>query len=418
MDYYFIIIILSLICSALFSGTEIAFISSNQLQIELGKKQGNLADSILSWFNKRRPTFIAAMLVGNNIALVAYAYFMSKVLDPRIEAVWDNLVFVLLAQTFISSIIVLFFAEFLPKTIFRINPNKTLHLFLLPVVLCYFILLIPALLISSLSEFIIRAFLNGEKEERETVLGRIDLNNYFDEMELDQLDDEEVENEVQIFQNALDFSKTKAREIMIPRNEVVALDIDGDLEELKKNFISSGLSKILIYKEKIDNIIGYVHNRELFKNPESIKSILLPLAIMPESKTASDILKQFIKQKQNLAVVVDEYGGTAGILTIEDVVEEIFGEIQDEHDTEQLIERQLSENSFLFSARHEIDMLCDKYKLPLEESEEYDTLAGLVLHHSEDIPEKNEKIILENVVLEVIEVSINKIELLKLTIKQ
>jgi len=418
MEIHLIIIFVSLICSALFSGTEIAFISSNQLQIELGKKQGKYADSILSWFNKRKSTFIAAMLVGNNIALVAYAYFMANILEKPIGAYWDNVLFILLVQTFISSIIVLFFAEFLPKTIFRINPNRTLHFFLIPVVLFYFVLLLPALLISSLSEFIIKTFTKGQKEEAPSVLGRIDLNNYFEEMAIHQKDDVDVENEVQIFQNALDFSGTKAREIMVPRNEVVAMDIEDDISELKENFITSGLSKILIYREKIDNIIGYVHNKELFKNPDSIKSILLPLPIIPESKTANDILKQFIRQKQNMAIVVDEYGGTAGMLTIEDVVEEIFGEIIDEHDTEQLVERQVSENIYLFSARHEIDMLIDKYKLPIEESDEYDTLAGLVLYHSKNIPEKNERIILERVILEVIEVSINKIELLKVTVKQ
>jgi len=228
------LIIIFVFCSALFSGTEIAFISSNQLQIELGKKQGKYADSILSWFNKRKST---------------------------------NVLFILLVQTFISSIIVLFFAEFLPKTIFRINPNRTLHFFLIPVVLFYFVLLLPALLISSLSEFIIKTFTKGQKEEAPSVLGRIDLNNYFEEMAIHQKDDVDVENEVQIFQNALDFSGTKAREIMVPRNEVVAMDIEDDISELKENFITSGLSKILIYREKIDNIIGYVHNKELFKNP-------------------------------------------------------------------------------------------------------------------------------------------------------
>ncbi len=418
MDYYYIIIILSLLCSALFSGTEIAFISSNKLQIELGKKQGHIADRILSWFNKRKSTFIAAMLVGNNFALVAYAYFMEKKLTPPIEGLWDNLVFVLLAQTFVSSIVVLFVAEFLPKTIFRINPNRTLHFFLIPIVLAYFVLLLPAILISLLSEFIIKTFTKIEKQETETVLGRVDLDNYFSEMELHKSDTSEMENEVQIFQNALDFGKTKARDIMIPRNEVVAMDITDNIERLKENFLSSGLSKILIFKGQIDNIIGYVHNRELFKKPKSIKSILLPLTIIPESKLASDILKQFTRQKQSMAVVVDEYGGTAGILTIEDVVEEIFGEIEDEHDTEQLIERKLSDNAYLFSARHELDTLIEKYNLPITESDEYDTLAGLVLYHSKNIPLKNEKIYLEEVIIEVIEVSVNKIELLKLTIKQ
>lgn len=417
-SFFPIIIILSLICSALFSGTEIAFISANQLSIELGKKQGNWMDRILSWFQKRSPIFIAAMLVGNNIALVAYAYFMAKILDPPIEALWSNVVFVLIAQTLISSIVVLFAAEFLPKTIFRINPNRTLHLVLVPVIIFYFILLLPALLISGASNALIRLFSKKQEDEGSQVLGRVDLDNYLSSMQDGMSQDEEVETELQIFQNALGFSDTKARDIMIPRNEIVAMEIEDDIDELKSNFIDSGFSKIFVYKDSIDNIIGYVHHRELFRNPDSIKSIIIPVAVVPESKPAGDILKQFIKNKHNLALVVDEYGGTAGILTIEDVVEEIFGEIQDEHDNEELIERKLSEDTYLFSARLEIDYLIDKYKLPLKDSKEYGTLAGLVLHHSQDIPDKNERIFLEDVVLEMVEVSTNKIELLKVTVKQ
>ncbi|NNC82799.1 MAG: HlyC/CorC family transporter [Flavobacteriales bacterium] len=419
METTLLIILASLLLSAFFSGMEIAFISVNRLQVELELKQGRYIARIIDWFLRQKARFIAAMLVGNNVALVIYGIFMAKVLEPYIEQyLWANELFVLLMQTLVSTLIVLVTAEFLPKSLFRTNPNGFLNVLAIPVLIVYIVLLIPALVITFLSEIILKVLFKVERDRQEVVFNQVDLHNFLLEKTSAMDDDEEVETEIQIFQNALEFSKIKARECMIPRNEIRAVDIDSPLNELTELFVETGHSKVLVFRENIDHVIGYVHSSELFKHPESVKSILRPIAIIPESKTANDILEQLISQRRNVAVVLDEYGGTAGMLTIEDVIEELFGDIEDEHDKEALIEQDLGDGRFRFAARHEVDYLNSTYGLQLPETDEFDTLAGLILHYHEDIPQLKERIIVHPYRFTVTKVEGHRIEEVELTVLQ
>ena len=419
METTLLIILASLMLSAFFSGMEIAFISVNRLQVELELKQGKFIAKIIDWFLKHRARFIAALLVGNNIALVVYGIFMAQLLEPYIaQHLWNNELFVLLMQTIISTLIVLITAEFLPKSIFRINPNGFLNVLAIPVLIAYILLLIPAFIITFLSEVILKLFFQVERERQEVVFDHVDLHNFLLEKTNAMDDDEEVETEIQIFQNALEFSKVKARECMIPRNEIKAVDIETEIKEVTDLFVETGHSKILIYRETVDHVIGYVHSSELFKHPESVKSILRPIAIVPESKTANDILEQLISQRRNVAVVLDEYGGTAGMLTIEDVIEELFGEIEDEHDKEDLVEQDLGDGKYRFAARHEVDYLNDTYGLNIPETDEFDTLAGFILHNHEDIPKLKERITIPPFRFVITKVEGHRIEEVELTVLQ
>ena len=417
MDSYQWGVILSmLVFSAFFSGMEIAFVSANKLKIELDGKQGDFFAKIISNFLKRPSRFIGAMLVGNNIALVVYGIFMAKILEPKIAAFTDSELVILLLQTILSTLIILVTAEFLPKTLFRINPNLMLRFFALPLFIIYWIMFLPMFLVIGISELLIKIFSPQLSSDEDLNFGRIDLEHYLKEGTENSLSQEEVDHEIQIFQNALDFSKVKARECMIPRTEIVALEMEEDLEKLKDKFIETGLSKILIYRDNIDNIIGYTHSFELFKKPESIKSILLPLPIIPMSMQANEILEIFIQQKRSIAVVVDEFGGTAGIVTIEDIIEEIFGEIEDEHDKEVLVETRINEHEFLFAARLEVDYLNDEYNLGLPESDNYETIAGLIIDTFESIPTMNEQIQKDQFVFTVKKVFQNRIDLVHLKV--
>ncbi|MFT6165719.1 MAG: CBS domain containing-hemolysin-like protein [Vicingaceae bacterium] len=415
-SYQWGIILSTLVFSAFFSGMEIAFVSANKLKIELDGKQGDFFAKIISNFLKRPSRFIGAMLVGNNSALVVYGIFMAKILEPKIAAFTESELVILLVQTILSTLIILVTAEFLPKTLFRINPNLMLRFFALPLFIIYWIMFLPMLLVIGISELLIKIFSPQLSSEEDLNFGRIDLEHYLKEGTEHTLSQEEVDHEIQIFQNALDFSKVKARECMIPRTEIVALEMEEDLEKLKDKFIETGLSKILIYKDNIDNIIGYTHSFELFKKPESIKSILLPLPIIPMSMQANEILEIFIQQKRSIAVVVDEFGGTAGIVTIEDIIEEIFGEIEDEHDKEALLETRINDHEFLFAARLEVDYLNNEYNLGLPESDNYETIAGLIIDTFESIPTMNEQIQKDQFVFTVKKVFQNKIDLVHLKV--
>lgn len=407
-----------LIFSAFFSGMEIAFVSANKLKVELDGKQGDFFAKIISNFMKKPSRFIGAMLVGNNIALVVYGIFMAKWLEPGIPKIAhvDNEFVILLIQTLISTIVILFTAEFIPKTLFRINPNRMLSFFALPLLIIYWVLFVLMMIVISISELLIKLFSPTLSTKEEINFGRVDLEHYIKEGTEHNDTQEEVDHEIQIFQNALDFSKVKARECMIPRTEIVALEMEEEITKLRDTFVETGLSKILIYKGSIDNIIGYTRSFELFKKPESIKSILIPLPIIPMTIPANEILEIFIKQRKSIAVVVDEFGGTAGILTIEDIIEEIFGEIEDEHDKEDLEEKKINDNEYLFAARLEVDYLNAEYNLKLPESENYETIAGLIIDTYESIPGLNEQIRTENFVFTVKKVFQNKIDLVHLKV--
>jgi len=417
MDISFAIsaIIATILFSAFFSGMEIAFISANRLQIELENKQGQFSASILSYLLKHPKQLIGTLLVGNNIALVIYGIFMGEIIlhvlgiDSTLQPTLS-----LILQTIISTLIILLTGEFLPKAIFSAAPNRLLSLFTLPLIALYFILYIPASIVTGLSRLTLRIFFKADLNPNKVEFGRVDLDHYIREATKNVNPKEEIDHEIQIFQNALDFGSLKARDCLIPRNEIIALDIEYSVEELKAKFIETGLSKILIFRRNIDNIIGYVHSFELFLKPANIKNVLRPVIIVPEPMAANEVLEQFILQKRNMAVVVDEYGGTSGILTMEDIVEQIFGDIEDEHDVEEMIERDLGDGQFEFSARLSIDYLNETYRLSLPEKDDYDTLAGLFLHHYEDIPEIGTLIRVGDYTLEVTKVSQNRIEIIHL----
>ncbi len=407
---------LAMFASALFSGIEIAFISANRLKIELDKNSNLFSAKLLSSFLKRPAKFIGAMLLGNNVALVIYSIIMAKFLEPIIITHFTSNEFVILiSQTVISTLSILFFAEFLPKVLFRINPNKVLSIAAIPITIVYYILYPFTYFTVGISNLILKLF-KVDTSKSDLAFSKIDLEDFIANIQDGQQEGDEIDSEIQIFKNALGFSDVKVRECMIPRTEITAVEIESPIEELKEKFIQTGLSKILIFKDSIDHIIGYTHSKELFKKPESIKSILLPVSIVPEGMSANELLKKSLKERRSITVVVDEFGGTSGIITIEDIIEEIFGEIEDEHDKEEFFEQEINENTFQFSARIEIDYINEKYKLDLPKSDDYETLGGYIINIYESIPEKAEVITTENFVFTINEVSENKIELI--TVKQ
>jgi len=398
--------------SALFSGIEIAFISANRLKIELDHKKGIFSAKILALFLKQPAKFIGAMLLGNNIALVIYSIIMAMLLEPIIVIYLTHNEFIILfTQTIISTVIVLFFSEFLPKALFRINPNKVLSISAIPLSITYYILYPFTYFTVGISSLILKIF-KVDTSESDLAFSKIDLEDFVANIQERQTKDEEIDTEIQIFKNALGFSDIKVRDCMIPRTEIISMDIEKSIDELKQKFIETGLSKILIFKNSIDNIIGYVHSKELFKKPSSIQSILRPVSIVPEVMSANEVLKKTIKERRSIAVVVDEFGGTSGILALEDIIEEIFGEIEDEHDKEELIELKIDATTYQFSARLEIDYLNYNYKLNLPESDEYETLGGYIINIHESIPEKDEVIANERFVFTINKVSDNKIDLI------
>jgi len=416
------LIILTLIFSAFASGSEIAFISANKLRIELDRSQGSFAARIIWNFFKRPSRFIASMLIANNIALVIYGIIMAENLMTRewlrgvLPSGFHSEASLLIIQTFFSTLIILVAAEFLPKVLFRINPNAILHFLAIPIQLMYYILSPVVWLVLQLSKFLMRHLFRIELVEERPVFGRVDLDLYIRDLTSKNNQVEEMDTEIRIFQNALDFKEVKVRECMIPRNEIVAIEAGQSVEELLKLFVDTKLSKILVYRDNIDNIIGFVHSSEMFKEPKEVSHILLPVTIVPEVMSANEVLKQFTNMHRSVAVVVDEFGGTAGMVTIEDLIEEIFGEIQDEHDVPEEIEKMVAENEYIFSARLEIDYLNKKYDLNIPEDEEYETLGGFILHHHENIPEQNEEVVIPPFTIIVLKVSNNRIDQVRLKI--
>lgn len=407
-----LIIFASLLASAFFSGIEIAFISANKFHIELESKKGSFLFKIVAYLVQNPSRFVAAMLVGNNIALVIYGLFMPEVLAPILP--FENPYLLLFLQTILSTVLILLFAEFLPKAVFSANANPLLEFFALPSWLFYYFFSPVVWLMMGVSNFVMKYILRAEEEEAQQAFNKLDLDNYIRERTEAADDEEEIDHEIVIFRNALEFSERKAREFMIPRTEIVAVNIEESIDELHRQFIESKLSKILVYQGDIDHIIGYVHSYELFKKPANIRGVLRPISFIPESMPAQETLSLLIKERKSLAVVVDEFGGTAGLITMEDVVEEIFGEIDDEHDDEELLEERLSNKEFRFSARQEIDYLNDKFDLGLPEGEGYNSLGGLIIEHLESIPEKGEELRIPGFVFTIEEVGEARIEVVHL----
>lgn len=406
---------ITLLFSAFFSGVEIAFISANKLKLELDKNSGKFPANIISYFSKNESDFITTMLVGNNIALVVYGIVMTQILTPQIADYLHSEVALLLVQTIITTLIILVTAEFFPKAIFRIFPNQILRILSIPIWL-FFVLFRPvALLMLYLSKVVLKYVFGQKIEEGKQAFGKTDLDEYLSNVKSAE-GDEDSRVEVEMLQNVLDLTDKKLRECMIPRTEIVAMDILAPINEIKDKFIATKLSKILIYKGNIDQVIGYVHSSDLFRSPINVRSVLLPIPFVPESMSAMQLLTQFIESNKGIALVVDEFGGTSGMLTIEDVTEEIVGEIIDEHDMEEITFKQLSKNKYQLFARLDIEFVNKKYSLTLPESDEYETIAGLILDHLEEIPKKDDVIKLEEFQFTIIKVNDTAIQEVQLKV--
>ena len=424
MDSSVLIIIVSLLFSAFFSGMEIAFFSANKIHIEIEKKQEGFLAKVLTRLTKKPSKFIATMLIGNNVALVVYGLFMGELLMewfagmPTSNTVIRTLVtdFSLLTQTVISTFVILITAEFLPKVLFQIYANSLLKLLAIPAYIFYIFFSLISDFVIAVSDFILKYVFRTPGDEVQLAFSKIELGDYITEQMETVKEEDEVDSEIQIFQNALEFSAVKAREVMVPRTEIMAVEMHETPKNLAKIFTETGFSKILVYKETVDDIIGYIHSYELFKKPKTIKSILLPVEFVPETMLIQDILNTLIKKRKSMAVVLDEYGGTSGLMTVEDIVEELFGEIEDEHDSTDLREEQIDETHFLFSARLEVDAINENYKLNLPNLDEYETLGGLIVHQVGEIPEKDVEILIENFKFTILEVSNTKIDLVSMEI--
>ena len=425
MDYSIIMILSMLVLSAFFSGMEIAYVSSNKVHIAIEKQQDGFLSKILQKITNRPSKFIATMLIGNNIALVIYGFFMGDLLMSYIgpylgidsqntSSSSDSIMFLaLFIQTIISTFVILITAEFLPKVFFQIYANNLVKFFALPVYFFYIVFSVVSEFIIWITDKILKLIFKTDGDEVQLSFSKVELGNYISEQMETVKTEDEVDSEIQIFQNALDFSEVKSREVLIPRTEVVAVTIDRSPKELSELFIKTGLSKILVYNENIDNILGYVHSFELFKKPTTIKSILIPVVFVPETMLIKEVLNILTKKSKSIAVVIDEYGGTSGILTVEDIIEELFGEIEDEHDKLVLIEKVVNNGIYVFSARLDVDYLNETYKLNLPENENYETLGGMIVSFTEDIPKKDEVIVFQDYTFNILEVSNTKLELVE-----
>lgn len=413
------VIILCLIFSAFFSGMEIAFVSANKIYLEIEKKQDDFISKILTKLTEKPSKFIASMLIGNNIALVIYGFFTGDLLMRWFENSGLELTDLsnLLLQTLLSTVVVLMTSEFLPKVFFQIYANSFLKFFAVPAYCFYWLFYYISSFIIWISDHLLRLFFKTDGDQITLSFSKVELGNYISEQMNALQDPETVDSEIQIFQNALEFSGVKARDIMTPRTELVAVDLYSSVADLRQLFIETGYSKILVYLNTLDDIVGYVHSFELFKKPRTVKSIMIPVEFVPETIFIKDVMNLLTKKRKSVAVVLDEYGGTSGIITMEDIVEELFGEIEDEHDLDEtLTEEQLDAKNYLFSTRLEVAYLNETYKLSIPESDSYSTLGGFIVDFSKEIPQKGEQITIENYQFTIEAATNKKIELVKLAV--
>ncbi len=415
-----IVIIIAIVFSAFFSGMEIAFVSANKLRIELDRKQGVFGARFVKKFIDNPGQYIATMLIGNNIALVIYGLFFSRLLTPLLTPVIGSDIAVLIINTIISTGLILIVAEFLPKTAFIISPNFFLKILSIPTLFFFYLFYPISKLTLSASNIFIGLFFgsNRDRQEQENlVFSKVDIDHFVNLSKQGAEGSEPFHHNIKIFQKALDFSNVKLRECMVPRTEIEAIEIKSPLSDLKEKFIETGHSRILVYSDTIDNIIGYFELKDIFKEPPDIMSGVRKLAIVPETMTANKLLKLFFNEKKNVALVVDEFGGTSGMVTIEDVLEEIVGNIEDEHDYYELTEKKIGNNEYIFSGRLEIDYLNESYNLGLPEKDDYETLAGMILYYHGSIPGNNEIIRIKNIVSKILKVTPTRIELVNLKIE-
>lgn len=414
------IIVICLLLSAFFSGMEIAYVSSNKVYLSIEKRQQNFNASILNKLTEKPSQFITAMLVGNNAVLVVYGIYSGDLIINWLEGYFNLTAFLgLLLQTLISTAIILVTAEFLPKVFFQIYANSFIKFFAVPTYFFYQLFFWPTKFIIWISDIILRKFFKTSGDQIQDYFSKVELGNYITEQMNNVSQENEIDSEIQIFQNALEFSNLKARDIMTPRTEISGVEILDSITELKNTFIKTGYSKLLIYQNSIDDILGYIHSFELFNKPKTIKNIMIPVEYIPETIFIKDALDLLTKKRKSIAVVLDEYGGTSGIITIEDIIEQLFGEIEDEHDLEEtLIEEKLEENTYLFSARLDVEFLNEKYNLQIPESDSYSTLGGFVVNYTKEIPSNEEKIRIENFEIIIHSASNKKIELVRFSVKE
>lgn len=413
------IIVICLLLSAFFSGMEIAYVSSNKVYLSIEKKQHNFNARILSKLTEKPSQFITSMLVGNNVVLVVYGIYSGDLLMNWITSFsYTFSPFInLLLQTLLSTAIILMTAEFLPKVFFQIYANSFVKLFAAPAYIFYQLFFWVSKFIIWISDFILKKFFKTDGDQVQDYFSKVELGNYISEQMSSISEDYEIDSEIQIFQNALEFSDLKARDIMTPRTEISGVDILDSVSELKELFINTGYSKIIVYQNSIDDILGYVHSFELFKKPKTIKSVMMPIEYVPETIFVKDLLDILTKKRKSMAVILDEYGGTSGIVTVEDIIEELFGEIEDEHDLdEELIDEKIEENVFLFSGRLDVEFINQKYNLSIPENDSYSTLGGYIVHNTKEIPQNEEKIKIENFEITIHSASNKKIELVRLSI--
>lgn len=411
------IIIVTLVASAFFSGMEIAFFASDKLRLELDKGKHHLRGKLIDLFYRHPGQYIATLLVGNNIALVVYSLAFAGLMRPFFPGLEESDTLYLLVQTLISTLLILIVAEFIPKAVFRINPNAALNMLTLPVALFYLLFYPVSRFAIGLSKMVLKYLFRVRivPKEEERVFGRVDLNNLFSETEGElSAPNRKIDSEIKLFRNALDFSKLKLRDCMIPRTDIVLMDITDEIDALRQKFIETGYSKILIYQDHPENIVGYVHSSDLFYNPENINSCLRKLSFVPVTMEANKLLGALLREHKSVAIVVDEFGGTAGMITTEDILEEIFGEIEDEHDTSDLTEKELGEGRFIFSGRISISDLNEKYRLKLEENDQYETLAGYLLYHHPSFPKNNALLVVGNYEFRILRSTRTKIELVEM----
>ena len=410
-----IYLLITMAFSAFFSGMEIAFVSVDKLRFEMDRK-GGVSSRILSLFFRNPNDFISTMLVGNNIALVIYGILMAQIIGDNLLAGWITNHFV---KTVISTLIILVTGEFLPKTLFKINPNLALNVCAVPLFICYVVLYPISKFSSGVSYLFLRLFgMKVNKEASAKAFGKVDLD-YFVQSSIDNAESEEtLDTEVKIFQNALDFSAVKIRDCIVPRTEVVAVALDTSLEELKGRFVESGISKIIVYDGNIDNVVGYIHSSEMFRSPKDWRNHVKEVPIVPETMAAHKLMKLFMQQKKTIAVVVDEFGGTSGIVSLEDLVEEIFGDIEDEHDNTSYICKQIGEHEYVLSARLEIEKVNETFNLELPESDDYLTVGGLILNQYQSFPKLHELVSVGKYQFKIIKVTATKIELVRLKVME
>lgn len=415
-----LIILIAIILSAFFSGMEIAFVASNRLRIELDRKQGVFGSEILKIFTNNPGQYIATMLIGNNIALVIYGLVFSRILGQQLSNILSSDILILIVNTILSTVIILFVAEFLPKTIFIISPNFFLKFLSIPTLFFFFLFYPVSKFTLAASNLFIRIFFgikSGHRKQENLIFSKIDLDHFLNLSKQSEEESETDHHNIRIFQNALDFSNVKIRECMIPRTEIEAVELMSPVSELNIKFIETRLSRILVYEKSIDNIVGYFELKDIFKTPADIRSYVRKLAIVPETMPANKLLKLFVDNKKNIALVVDEFGGTSGMVTMEDVLEEIVGDIEDEHDVNELIEKAIGPSEFILSGRLEIDYLNQKYNLNLPEEDEYETLAGMIMYFHGSIPGNNEIIRIKNIVIKVLKVTTTRLELVNLRVE-